>query len=311
MALFIINDTQLKRINEQKIGLEKQLQALTEKNLPEIFCLQFIATEFEHNNLRIDTLAFDQETNAFVIIEYKRDRSFSVIDQGYAYLALLLNNKAEFILEYNEKTGKRLQRDSIDWSQSRVIFVANSFTVHQQQAINFKDLPIEIWEVKQYDNGTILYNELKAQDTSASIKTVTNKNNTIQKVSSEVKVYSLSDHFGPSKEHARELYQLLREKLQPLEPHLQENIRHAYVGLSLRDNGLDTLVYIQPQRDRLRLIIPRMYPKDVNDPLKKLVYKKNSFERKNTPETILDVSNEEDVDYAVTILRQARAKFFK
>jgi predicted transport protein len=188
--------------------------------------------------------------------------------------------------------------------------VANSFTVHQQQAINFKDLPIEIWEAKYYDNGTILYNELKAQDTSASIKTVT-KNNTIQKVSNEVKVYSLSDHFGPSKEQTLELYTSLREKLLAIEPHLQENIRGNYIGLSLRENGLDTLVYIQPQIKKLRLFIPRMYPKDVSDPLKKLAYKKNSLETKNTPESILNVTSDEEVDYAVTILRQARAKFFK
>lgn len=32
-----------------------------------------------------------------MIIEYKRDKNFSVIDQGYAYLSLMLNNKADFI----------------------------------------------------------------------------------------------------------------------------------------------------------------------------------------------------------------------
>jgi hypothetical protein len=310
MPLFSIASSNLKQISELKIGLEKDLQSLTEKNLETIFGLQFIATEFEHNNLRIDTLAFDSEANAFVIIEYKRDRSFSVIDQGYAYLALLLNNKAEFILEYNEKTGKRLQRNSVDWSQSRVIFVANSFTVHQQQAINFRDLPIEIWEAKQYDNGTILYSELKAQDTSASIKTVS-KNRTIQKVSNEVRVYNIKDHFGPSKTKALELYKSLHDKLLIIEPGLQENVRAYYVGLSLRENGYDTLVYVWPGTDKLRLDIPRMFPKDVNDPLKKLVYQKNSFESKNTPVSILSVTSEEDVDYAVTILRQARKKFFK
>ena len=67
---------------------------------------QIVQTEFAHGSLRVDTLAFNQETRSFVIIEYKRDRNFSVIDQGYAYLALLLNNKADFILEYNEAMNK-------------------------------------------------------------------------------------------------------------------------------------------------------------------------------------------------------------
>ena len=72
--------------------------------------LNFVKTEFAINNFRIDTLAFDDELNSFVIIEYKKDRSFSVIDQGYAYLALMLNNKADFILEYNENKNKTLKK---------------------------------------------------------------------------------------------------------------------------------------------------------------------------------------------------------
>jgi hypothetical protein len=42
--------------------------------------------------LRIDTLAFDDESKGFVIIEYKKDRNFSVVDQGMAYLKFLLKN---------------------------------------------------------------------------------------------------------------------------------------------------------------------------------------------------------------------------
>lgn len=48
------------------------MQKLTENNLDSIFGLEFIATEFQLHNLRIDTLAFDNETSSFVIIEYKR-----------------------------------------------------------------------------------------------------------------------------------------------------------------------------------------------------------------------------------------------
>jgi hypothetical protein len=65
------------------------------------------------------------------IIEYKRDKNFSVIDQGYACLALLLNNKAEFILLYNEKNMNPLRKEDVDWTQSRVIFVSPSFTTYQ------------------------------------------------------------------------------------------------------------------------------------------------------------------------------------
>jgi len=89
-------------IKENPLKLEREIQTLIEKNLKLIFGLDFVKSEFSLNNFRIDTLAFDHDASAFVIIEYKRDKNFSVIDQGYAYLSLMLNNKADYILEYNE-----------------------------------------------------------------------------------------------------------------------------------------------------------------------------------------------------------------
>jgi predicted transport protein len=308
MALFSDKQGVLTPVNEVKIELEKHVQALTEQNLEAVFGLEFVATEFRHNNLRFDTLAFDKEANAFVVIEYKRDRSFSVIDQGYAYLALLLNNKAEFILEYNEKTGKTLTRDSIDWTQSRVIFVANSFTVHQQQAINFKDLPIELWEVKKYENNTFLYHQLKAQDTSESIKTVTT-DTTIQKVSSVVKVIGLEDHFAGQRSKTKELYELFRDRTAEIDPALQENPKVHYIGFATGNSGSHTLVYVHVRVGWMRLDIPRIRPEDVNDPDQLLEYKKGSEENKNTPVSQFDLRSEADVDYAIAILRQVYRKF--
>lgn len=309
MALFQRNARKLSPVNERKIDLEKDIQSLAEENLKAIFGLEFIATEFEYNNLRLDTLAFDNETRAFVVIEYKRDRSFSVIDQGYAYLALLLNNKAEFILKYNESTGKSLTKADVDWSQSRVIFVAHSFTIHQQQATNFRDLPIELWEVSIYENDTVLFNQLKASDSSESIKTVT-KNSTIQKVSDEVKVFNTGDHFSGSKAANRELYDSLKDRLMNLDPRLKENPRASYIGYALGENGLNTLVYVHSKASGLWLDIPGVYPKDLSDPSKKLHYKERSLETYNTPLSTMQVQTEDDVDYAVSILRQTLERRF-
>lgn len=80
MAIFNINNQKLSAIKEKEIDLEKDIQKLTEDNLETVFSLQFVSTEFALKNFRIDTLGFDKETDAFVIIECKRDKSFSVID---------------------------------------------------------------------------------------------------------------------------------------------------------------------------------------------------------------------------------------
>ena len=63
---------------------------------------------------RIDTLAYDKESSAFIIIEYKKDRHFSVIDQGVAYLNLMLIHKTEFLYAYYRKTGKMLEKEAIE-----------------------------------------------------------------------------------------------------------------------------------------------------------------------------------------------------
>jgi len=118
-------------------------------------------TQFRVGAEKIDTLAFDEETKAFVVIEYKKGENFSVIDQGYTYLSLVLNNKAECVLAYQEAFGKHLKKADVDWSQTRVLFVSPSFTTYQINSINFKDLPIELWKVKTFANNLVLVEQVQ------------------------------------------------------------------------------------------------------------------------------------------------------
>src|SRR3989338_9204353 len=185
MPLFKRKNSKLLPIKEKPFALEKELQILTEENLGEIFGLELISSEFALQSLRIDTLAFNLETKSFVIIEYKREQGFTVVDQGFTYLSLLLNNQAEFVLEYNMHMRTNLQKKDFDWSQTRIIFLSRSFTTYQQGAINFRDLPIELWEVKRYSNSSILYEQIKAGGGSASVNTFS-ASKKIQRVSKEV-----------------------------------------------------------------------------------------------------------------------------
>ncbi len=106
MDLYKLNKTKLAEVRNIPFNLEKDIQNLVEENLRVLFDLEFVKTEFQLNILRIDTLGFDNQSKSFVVIEYKKGKNYSVIDQGYSYLSLLINNKADFILEYLETTGK-------------------------------------------------------------------------------------------------------------------------------------------------------------------------------------------------------------
>lgn len=197
VPIFAIDKGNLKEIAQKPIELEKDIQSLIERNLQTIFGFEFVTSEFELDRLRVDTLGFDKESKSFVVIEYKRDKNISVVDQGYAYLALLLNNKADFILVYNERReGKMLRKNEVDWSQSRVIFISPSFTIYQRKAIEFKDLPIELWEVKQYSNNTILFNQLQSPEKSESLSKISEKSEVVLTVNREMKVFQRRGSFS-------------------------------------------------------------------------------------------------------------------
>jgi len=203
MALFKISD-KLELIKKKPFILEKDIQSLTEDNLLCVFRLDFVKSEFSISNFRLDTIAFDNESKSFVIIEYKRDKNFSVIDQGYAYLSLMLNNKADFILEYNENKNETLKRNDIDWSQSRIMFISSGFTTYQREAINFKDLPIELWEVTRFENDTVSYEQIQKTDAQESIKTISKNDTSIKKIAKEIKVYTEQKHLEKTDEEIRD-----------------------------------------------------------------------------------------------------------
>lgn len=74
----------IREMKQERFFLEKDIQILVEANLSEIFNLQFVASELSVEKFRIDTLAFDEDSNSFVIIEYKKGNSYSVLDNSIA-----------------------------------------------------------------------------------------------------------------------------------------------------------------------------------------------------------------------------------
>ena len=128
MNLYRINNHQLSSIKEKPFKLEKEIQKIFEKNLERLLGLTLVKSECSIKGYRIDTLAYDPQNKAFIIIEYKRQKNISVVDQGFTYLSLMLENKSDFVLTYNETLHQSVHSKTVDWSQTRVIFVSTGFT---------------------------------------------------------------------------------------------------------------------------------------------------------------------------------------
>ncbi len=305
MALFKIqNNESLEPIREKSFKLERELQKLTEANLEMIFGFEFIKSEFALNNLRIDSLAYDREANAFVIIEYKRDRNFSVVDQGYAYLSLMLNNKADFILEFNECTGRTLRRNDVDWSQSRVLFVAPSFTKHQLEAINFRDLPIELWTIKRYENNTISFEQVKKTNATESIKTISKQDKVVEQVSNEIKVYTEEEHLNGINDEVRALYETFKNAILNFEG-VELKVTKLYFSFILKRAVCDIII----QKKGIQLYI-NLKKGELEDP-KNIMTDVSSIGKWGNGDYRAKITSDEDLEYIMSLVKQAVNKHRK
>ncbi len=300
MALYKI-EKKLEYIKEKPFRLEKEIQELTENNLKTIFGLEFVKSEFALNNFRIDTLAFDKEANAFVIIEYKRDKNFSVIDQGYAYLSLMLNNKADFILEFNENLDKTLKRTDVDWSQSRVLFVSPAFTNYQREAINFKDLPIELWEVKRFENTTVSYEQIQKAGAQESIKTISKADKTIDNVAKEIKVYSEQEHLENVSDEIKELYEKFKSAIQNLD-NLEIKPKKKYIAFVAGRNVIDIL----PQKKALKMWI-NMRKGELDDS-KGITRDVSATGHWGNGDFEIQIKDDENLEYILSLVKQSIKK---
>jgi len=299
MNVYALNNGRLNIIDHKSFKLEKDIQKLCEENLSLLFGLEVVTSEFYLHNLRIDTIAFDPKAESFVVLEYKNDKNFSVIDQGYAYLALILNNKAECILEYNETHKTPVKRNTIDWTQTRVIFIAPSFTPYQTQSINFKDLPIELWEIKKYENDTISLRQIQPYGSSESIKTISSKNKTIEGVTKEVKVYTEDEHLLVASDEIKELYNQLKTYLTSFKGDVRIKPTKKYIGFIARTNFVD--VHIQKNALKLWLNLS----KGRLDDSKQLARDVSNIGHWGNGDYELHFSDADNLDYILGLVKQS------
>ena len=71
-----------KELKQKDFKNEKELQNFFENNIETILGYKFIDTELIVGDFRIDSLAFDEESKSFRIIEYKNVK-VNIIDMGY------------------------------------------------------------------------------------------------------------------------------------------------------------------------------------------------------------------------------------
>lgn len=285
-----------KELKQNDFKNEKELQKYFENNLEQILGFVFICTEFTVGNFRIDSLAFDTESKSFKIIEYKNVKNHSLVDQGYTYLKLLLERKADFVLQYNTITKSSLTINDIDWSQSRIIFVSPIFTQYQLNATDFKNIPVDLVKVTRYEKDIIDIDLIK-KTSNVKIEEfgIENEQKVVNK---EIKVYTEEDHLSKVSENTQKLYELIKSKILELDD-IDIDVKKVYVAFKGRSNIAD----IEFNQNKLKVYI-NLKNGMLEDPLN-IAQDITQIGHWGNGDYRVEVSSEEDIDNVMPLIKQS------
>ena len=260
MSLYQHISGKLTAVKEKPFKLEKEIQILVENNLKQLMDLEFVQTELTVQEVRFDTLAYDATTNSFVIIEYKKDSSTSIFDQGVSYLNQMLKNQAECVLAYNNSKKMNFSKNDFDWSQSRIIFICREFSEKQKMATDFKDLSIELWEVSRYANDTLMFSPIGKSKHAVSITPLMKSSNNVKEVISKTIPYSEDTLFKGVTDEIHELYEKFRDGIIALDTDIVFKFTKLYVAFKkngsnicdIRPHKLYLYIYINLEKGKLK-----------------------------------------------------------
>lgn len=290
----IIKDN--KKLRQNDFKNEKELQTYFEKNLDKIFGFKFVKTEFVVGNYRIDTLSFDEETNAFRIIEYKNVKNHSLVDQGYTYLKLLLERKADFVLKFNEVYNFNYKLSDIDWSQSRIIFVSPTYTDYQLNATDFKNIPVDLVKVTKYEENIIDIEFIK-KTSNVKIDEINDKP-TQKDVNKEIKVYTEEDHLSNLSDGIKTIYENLKNKILELDD-IDVDVKKYYIAFKGRRNIVD----LEFTQSKIRIDI-NMKKGTLYDPLN-ITKDISNIGHWGNGDYRVDITKEEEIDNVIPLIRQS------
>ena len=292
MILYKIIENKVKKIDSKKFLSEKELQNFVEINLEEIFELKFIVSEYGHQFV-IDTIGFDTKTNSPVLIEFKENQSYSVIDQGFTYLNFILTHKGDLQLKINQVFNSSI---NIDWSQTKIIFIARNFNKFQIEATKFKGIPIQLVEYSLFDNETIGFNFIETYK-ETELAAVIDKVKVLDKIEKEIKPYSLEEILKNIPENIINFFNILRERIMQIDSSIIEEIGKN--GTRFKNNGL-TFLYLDPKKTEIIGTLRLEHQQNLKNILINRDVKEDAVFR-----TKLKINREDEIEDAIYFIKKA------
>lgn len=299
MALFSLKNGNAKKVPPTKIGLERDIQKVFESNLDEILNITFLATEYSTSfGGRIDSLGIDNN-GAPVIIEYKKGRNSSVINQGLSYLRWLLDHKADF-----EVLVQKAKVDTdTDWDSPRVICVAESYNKFDLDTADLLPMKIELLKYRFYENGILLVEPETQQKVRISTSKVFDKKDKKETNSlTERKQYTIDDHLKIASKEIKDVFATIKEEIITLDETIIEEPKSKYIAYKLATNFVDIVIL----KDSLKIFFnvpsgklddPHGLARDLTKPKRIGHWGNGDYEAK--------VSSKEEVEKIVELIKQS------
>ncbi len=246
--LFSVKSQAAQKILPVKVGLERDIQKLFEKNLDAILDIKFLASEYSTSfGGRIDTLGIDNNGSP-VIIEYKRGQNDSVINQGLSYLRWLLDHKEKFEALVHQEDGET----EIDWKSPRVVCIAESYNKFDLDTVDLLPINVELYRYQMYDNDVLLLERASQPKVKISTSEIFEKNGQAETKPFREKIqYSIEDHLSSATKKSKELFELLKERITALDEEIIEEPKAKYIAYKLTTNFVDVVI----MKDSLKIFL--------------------------------------------------------
>lgn len=265
---------------------EKQLQKLVEKHLNSFFGCYLLKSLHQIPNGEIDTLAVSEDGGP-CIIEYKHKKQDTIINQIIFYYDWLQQGATEFEFEKLIKENEETKDLAIDWSKIRLICIAKEYSKWDISLIEHLETDIECYiytyhkdELDVHLDPHIQYQKQSYGKTTSSRKEVT-----------------LEYHRNKAKEIGIKLLDKLREKVLELGNDVKEGFTPSYIKYFINTTFLGVHV-----RQKWIIIQLRVNEETFTDP-KTLAKDISNREWSVTRE--MKISNEEELEYSIHLIKQA------
>lgn len=266
---------------------ERQLQLYVEKNLRGFLKCHFLKNFYNIPGGEIDTLAITED-GVPCIIEYKHKQEDRILNQIVFYYDWLSQKSTKFEFERIVKENEATKDLNIDWSDIRLICIAETYSKWDISLIKHLDTAIECRTYVYHEDELDILEPIFNQ--SGKQKSHENKQATIKEM-------TLEDHRNKASESGKKLLDNFREKILELGNDITEGYTPEYIKYTVNTNFLE----IHTKRKWL-IITFKPNERKFLDPKKRA---KDIASRKWSQTREMKIENEEDINYAVGLVKQA------